>query len=95
MDKSSIKSMFKSSLFWDADEIDAEKHAAYVIARVLDYGGIEDVRMLRKLYTDNKIGEVVRKRRGLFPQTGKYWAVKLGIPFNEVACLKKYYTPEH
>lgn len=91
MKKLNIKSMFRPSIFWDADDIDAVQHAAYVIARVLDYGDIEDVRVLRDIYPDEKIVEVIRTRRGLFPKTGKYWAVKFNIPFTEVSCLRKYY----
>jgi hypothetical protein len=89
--KVNIKSIFRPSLFWDADEIDMDKHAAYVIARVLDYGDVEDVRKIRELYPDEKIIEAIRTRRGMFPKTGKYWAVKFNIPFSEVACLRKYY----
>lgn len=94
MKKLNIKSMFRPSIFWDADDIDAVQHAAYVIARVLDYGDIEDVRVLRDIYPDERIMEVIRTRRGLFPQTGKYWAVKFNIPFTEVPCLRKYYPRE-
>jgi hypothetical protein len=86
-----IKSMFRLTLFWDADTIDPSAHAAYIIARILDYGDMNDVRTLRKIYSDEKIIEVIRTRRGLLPQTGKYWAVKFNIPLNEVSCLKKYY----
>ena len=88
-----IKSLFSPSLFWDADEIDAAEHAAYVIGRILDFGDIEDVRTLREIYPDEKIIETVRTRRNLFPKTGKYWAVKFSIPFEAVACLRKYYLP--
>ena len=94
MKKSKIKSLFRASLFWDADEIDEVQHAAYVIARVLDYGDMKDVRTLRKMYPDKKIIEVIRTRRGLFPKTGKYWAVKFDIPLTEVSCLRKYYPRE-
>ena len=59
MGKPEIKSIFNPSLFWDADEIDPEKHAAYVIARVLDFGDVEDVRKLRGIYPDEKIKEVI------------------------------------
>ena len=86
-----IKSMFRPSLFWDADKIDAWDHAGYIIARILDYGDMNDVKTLRKIYSDEKITEVIRTRRGLLPQTGKYWAVKLNISLDGVACLKKYY----
>jgi len=94
MNKTDIKSIFSPSLFWDAGEIDAVEHALYVIARVLDFGDIEDVHALRKIYPDEKIVETVRTRRNLLPKTGKYWAVKLNIPLEEVPCLKKYYHPK-
>ena len=94
MKKTDIKSIFRPSLFWDAGEIDASEHAAYVIARVLDFGDIEDVHTLRKIYPDEKIIEAIRSRRSLLPRTGKYWAVKLKIPLREVPCLKKYYPLE-
>ncbi len=32
------KKIFNSNLFWDAEDIDIEQHAAYIISRVLDYG---------------------------------------------------------
>jgi len=83
--------MFRPSLFWDADEIDAGDHAAYIIARILDFGDMKDVRALRKIYSNEKIIEVIRTRRGLLPQTGKYWALKFKISLDGVACLKKYY----
>ena len=91
MKKIDIKSIFRTSIFWDADRIDAIQHVAYVIGRVLDYGDVEDVRVLRGMYPDQKIIDVIQTRRGLFPQTGKYWAIKFNIPFTEVLCLKKYY----
>jgi hypothetical protein len=94
MTESNIKTIFRPSLFWDADEIDSVKHAAYIISRVLDFGNMEDIRELRKLYPDEKIGQVVRTRRGLSPRAGKYWAVKFGIPLSEVSCLKTYYPKE-
>ncbi|MBL7181090.1 MAG: hypothetical protein ABIK98_04480 [Pseudomonadota bacterium] len=93
MKKADIKSMFPSSLFWDAGEIDAAEHAAYVIGRILDYGDMKDVRTLREIYPDEKIVETVRTRRNLLPKTGKYWAVKLRIPLEAVPCLRKYYPP--
>lgn len=91
MKKIDIKSIFRPSLFWDACEIDAVQHAAYVIARILDFGDVEDVHALRKIYPDEKIIETIRTRRNLLPKTGKYWAVKLDIPLGEIPCLRKYY----
>ena len=83
MQKVNVKSIFRPSLFWDADEIDADKHAAYVIGRVLDYGDVEDVQKIRELYPDEKIIETIRTRRGMFPKTGKYWAIRFNIPLKQ------------
>jgi hypothetical protein len=90
-DLEDIKSLFRPTLFWDADEIDSVQHAAYVIARVLDYGDVNDVRVLRGLYPDRKIIDVIISRRNLLPRTGKFWAVKFNIPVTEIPCLRKYY----
>ena len=95
MSRKEIKSLFRPSLFWDADDIDPRKHAPYIIARILDYGDIGDLKRLLTLYGRQEIAAVIRSRRGLLPKTGKYWAHKLGIPFEEVACLRKYYQKRH
>ena len=73
MQKVDVKSIFRPSLFWDADEIDADKHAAYVIARVLDYGDIEDVRKIREMYPDEKIIEAIPAIKSLSPHLETFY----------------------
>lgn len=85
------KKIFDPVLFWDAEEIDIEKHAGYIIGRILDYGDVKDIKNLRQIYTDDKIIEVVKKRRNLMPQTAKFWALYFNIPLKEIACLRMYY----
>lgn len=89
--KNNVKSIFNPALFWDAEDIDIKKHAEYIIARVLDYGDEKDIVVLRSMYSDKEIINVVKKRRGLMPQTGMFWAVNFKIPPGEIACLKMYY----
>ncbi len=89
------KKIFNPILFWDAQKLDSVKNAHYVIARVLDFGDGNDIKRLREMYPPEKIIEVIKKKRGLLPQTGKFWAVYFGIPFEEIACLKKYYQRTH
>ncbi len=91
MKKIDVASIFSPVLFWDAEKIDAEKNAGYIISRVLDFGDIKDVHALQKRYSTDEIAQVVRTRRGISPKTGKFWAIKLGIPINEVACLRKFF----
>jgi len=83
-----IKALFRPALFWDVAGINRERHAAYVIARVLDLGDAHDVRILRTLYTDAQLIQAIRTRRSLRPRTARYWALYFGIPAGDIACLK-------
>lgn len=85
------KEIFSPVLFWDAENIDFKKNASYIIARVLDFGDEKDIKILRSIYPDEKIINVIKKRRGLMPQTAKFWALYFKIPFKEIECLKKCY----
>ena len=60
---------FSKHLFWDAnpDELDMDKYPAYIIQRVLEYGDIEDWKLLNKYYSSNKITEVCKTLRSLDP----------------------------
>lgn len=89
--KNHPKAIFNPVLFWDAEDIDIERHAGYIIARILDYGDEKDIKTLRAIYPDEKIIESIKKRRGLMPQTAKFWALHFNIPLKEIACLKMYY----
>ncbi len=73
------KRLFDPTLFWDAESVDIEQHADYVIARVLDFGDEKDLKTLREIYADNKLIGVVRKRRGLLSMTRRFWSVYFNI----------------
>jgi Family of unknown function (DUF6922) len=88
---SNPKNIFNSNLFWDAENIDIEQHAAYIISRVLDYGNERDLKILREIYLDEKLIEVIKKRRGIMPKTARFWSVYFKIPVQEIECLKMFY----
>jgi len=85
------RTLFNPTLFWDAEDIDMERHASYIIARVLDYGDERDLKTLRKLYPDERLIEVIKKARGIMPMTARFWAIYFKLPLEEVECLKMYY----
>ncbi len=47
--------------FWDVDaeKLDFEKKASFIIERVFERGDVEDIRMCRRFYGDEKIGDVL------------------------------------
>ena len=67
------------SLFWDADDIDLDGHADYIIARILDYGDEKDVKKLRALHSDHQLIRVIKEKRGLSPMTREYWSVYFNL----------------
>jgi hypothetical protein len=56
---------FRQSLFWDTtpEDIDPNKHARYIIERVLELGEPEDVRWLFQRYNRSDIKRVMNLPR--------------------------------
>jgi len=69
MEKRQSCEEFTTNLFWDTDvsTLDVEKYPAYVIQRVLEYGEMQDWRLINKLYGLPKIVEVCKELRSLDP----------------------------
>lgn len=62
-------------LFWDVKKEDLEinRHADFIIRRVLDFGNVKALNWLRKTYPPFRIQEVIKKKRGLAPKTLTFW----------------------
>lgn len=72
--------VFRQSLFWDTDpqRLDAEKHARYIIERVLDFGNDEEIRWLFRRYPRALLREVLnRPRGGLHKKSKALWSLVL------------------
>ena len=70
----------RQSLFWDVDPetIDLEKHARYVIERVLDFGTKEEVSWLFSRYQRRKIAETLARPRSVVdPKSRALWELIL------------------
>lgn len=66
---------FRPSLFWDVDPktIDPQKHARYIIERILEFGNDKEVRWLYKRYRRSLLRDVVKRSRVLRPQSKILW----------------------
>ena len=65
----------RRSLFWDVNpkEVDLNKHAQYIIERILEFGRDEEVRWMKRNYSQQAIKEVTEKSRVLHPKTKSLW----------------------
>ncbi|MFA4873637.1 MAG: hypothetical protein WC659_06975 [Patescibacteria group bacterium] len=66
---------FRRSLFWDVDPktIDPEKHAEYIIERVLDFGELEEVRWLAHHYSKRLIRKTLKESRVIHDKSRILW----------------------
>lgn len=75
-------------IFWDVDydTIDWEKNYRWVICRVLEYGGINDWREIRKYYGDARIIEAATHARSLSKKTLHFIHNVFDIPLEQFRC---------
>jgi len=68
----------RESLFWDTDpkKLDPQKHADYIIRRVLDYGNKTEMRWLNKQYPAQKIRSILGRSHGaLHEKSQRLWSI--------------------
>lgn len=69
--------------FWEveAEEVDLDDNALYVIGRVLEHGNFDAVRKLRRYYGDHRLRQFLlsTKSRVLGKPTMRYWQVILDL----------------
>lgn len=68
-------------LFWDTDNriIDRERHAPYIIERVLEHGNDAQAAWLFKNYPADTIRRVAETSRQLSPRSQNYWRMRLNL----------------
>jgi hypothetical protein len=66
---------FRQTLFWDVDPktIDPEKHAKYIIERILDFGNDEEVTWMWHTYPKTLIRDITENSRVLQEPTRALW----------------------
>ncbi|MDH6312743.1 hypothetical protein M2137_001518 [Parabacteroides sp. PFB2-10] len=82
---------FSANLFWDVDpaDIDMDKHAAFIVGRVLDYGLMEDWLFIRDYYGIERLREIALGIRSMFPESLSFIATVTQVPENQFRCYKQ------
>jgi hypothetical protein len=68
---------FRQALFWDTDpkKLDINKHAKYIIERIMDFGNDEEVRWMRQQYPKSLLAQVTRTSRVLHASSKTLWSL--------------------
>ncbi len=66
-----VKPYDNKRIFWDVDytKLDFEKRANFIIERVFERGDVEDIRMCRRFYGDEKVATALLNAKWLMPHT--------------------------
>jgi hypothetical protein len=81
---------FSKNLFWDADllDLDTDKHASYIVGRVLEYGQWEDWLFLLQYYGLNRIKDISLRLRSLEKKSLAFIATVTQVPENQFRCYE-------
>jgi len=93
-----IHARLTPSLFWDVDvaTFDIQKGRRLVLQRVLSMGTLQDLRMLKKLYSTSDIRKGVLEIRNWDPRVLNFISVWLDIPKDKFACCTSRHShPKH
>lgn len=79
---------FNSALFWDIDPetLDVNKHARFIIERVLKKGNFDDWVYLKNIYTLNHIKKEVLSIRSLDTKTLHFLSHYFGVDKIQFRC---------
>ena len=82
------KMEFRKSLFWDVqiDSLDFEKHARFIVERVVSRGNRQDWQLLKKFYGKERIRKEAMKIRSMDQKTVSFLSVYFEVGKNEFRC---------
>jgi hypothetical protein len=82
---------FLRDYFWDTDfeKLDMRIHQAFIIKRIMEYGNDRAVRWMRTHFQTKDLKNTLCTYRGYSRKSANFWAIMLGIPREDVLCLKK------
>ncbi|HWQ21160.1 MAG TPA: hypothetical protein VN478_00325 [Clostridia bacterium] len=63
----------------DLDTVHLQKHAAAIIARLLEQGDLEDLRWMTCVYPTSAVIDVLLSASGVSPMARNFWMVWFGV----------------
>ncbi|HOY85565.1 MAG TPA: hypothetical protein PLQ80_09760 [Candidatus Syntrophosphaera sp.] len=89
--KAPVPEELSSHLFWDVEisELDLDRHAGYIIPRVMDYGNWDEVRHILDHYPEAVIKDTLVKAPSLQKLTLNFFHTLYKIPLEEFKAWNK------
>ena len=79
------------ALFWDTNpnNLDFQKHARYIIMRVVMYGKLNEWKQVLNFYGKDKIAEEMTQERELDIKTVHFLSLVLDVPLKNFRCYSE------
>lgn len=83
-----IITQFSKHLFWDVkrENLELEKHKAYIVQRALEYGLLKDWLLIKKIYGLEEITSISQRLRSLEPKALNFIATISETPKESFRC---------
>lgn len=81
---------FSPNLFWDVDPegLDMQQHASFIVARVLDYGTMEDWLAIKSYYGIERLREISLNIKSMERESLSFISTVTNTPKEEFRCYK-------
>lgn len=88
IEQQQLISNLSPTLFWDVDRdtIDTEKHAPYIVQRVVSMGTWEDFKLIKAFYGMPGLREIVTNLRYLDDRVLHFCSAYFDVPITEFRC---------
>lgn len=89
-------SSFSPNLFWDTDmnDLDMDKHAAFIVGRVLDYGVMQDWLYIKNYYGLDRLRDIALDIRSMERESLSFIATVTNTPKEQFRCYKQQQSKE-
>jgi len=80
-----------NTYFWDIDplQLDANKSKRLIIERVMNYGNMDEIRLIKKFYGEKEIADTLSKINYIDPKTLNFISVLFQIPKTKFKCYTR------
>lgn len=93
--KDDIRYKFSKHLFWDIDieDLDMEKHGAYVLEKVLEFGRMNDWLLVNEYYDIDELRRIAVDMRCMSPKALSFMSIITHTPEKQFRCYKELQSP--
>lgn len=85
-----METLQKPFLFWDVKDLDPQKHARFIIERILTFGDETDFNWAVDFYSKEKIKECLLKSKVLDEKSKSFWCQYFNL--KQSKCIRSQST---